>query len=46
MVEEEIVTILKEIYQQVREINDYDRDPEDVMYHIMVPLSGQPYKKH
>ena len=34
MVEEEIVTILKEIYQQVREINDHDRDPEDVMYHI------------
>gem|GEM_PF-6960706 len=26
--------LLQEIYEQVQEINDADRDPEDVMCHI------------
>ena len=34
MFESEVIKLLQDIYQQVQEINDADRDPEDVMCHI------------
>lgn len=40
MFESEVVKLLQEIYQQVQEINDADRDPEDVMYDIQQMINS------
>ena len=39
MFNEEVVKILEAIYRQVEEINDSDRDPEDVLSWIQTQIS-------
>lgn len=39
MFESEVINLLQEIYEHVEEINDADRDPEDVMSYIQKQIN-------